>query len=540
MLKRLTVKHIALIDDMTLEFHQGLTAITGETGAGKSMVLESLQLLFGKRSDQDMIRHGFDEAIVFGSFELGNETVTIERRLSNTSKNQMKLNGDIVTLQKIRDVASKLGHIHDQDDLFELIDPKSYVHMLDAFDHQHIEPLHTNYLFAKSSYDDAIKKKQHVIHVHETKQKQDDILRFQIQELEALNLKEDELKQIQDEIHQLKHYDAIASHFNQLKALFEDSDVMTHVFQIKQEIEALSKYMQSFEAMNETMSSFYYELDDMKSTILSEMASLDFDPNSFETLQQREFELIKIQQKYQKSMPELIQYVADLKLEMDTFDHFDALIETLDKDIANKKALVLKEAKMLSDQRKKVAHVIMNALIERLLELDLPHVSFDIKIESTSEMLESGMDDVLFYISLNEGEPLKPLHKVASGGERSRFMFAFKALQALHQHVSMLILDEIDTGISGKTASKVANQMAKLSESMQVIVITHVPQVAAKAHTQLKVYKKNIDGRIQTFVETLDHDARVKEIASMLSDETMSTYAIEQAKMLLMQKKDKP
>ena len=540
MLKRLTVKHIALIDDMTLEFHQGLTAITGETGAGKSMVLESLQLLFGKRSDQDMIRHGFDEAIVFGSFELGNETVTIERRLSNTSKNQMKLNGDIVTLQKIREVASKLGHIHDQDDLFELIDPKSYVHMLDAFDHQHIEPLHTNYLFAKSSYDDAIKKKQHVIHVHETKQKQDDILRFQIQELEALNLKEDELKQIQDEIHQLKHYDAIASHFNQLKALFEDSDVMTHVFQIKQEIEALSKYMQSFEAMNETMSSFYYELDDMKSTILSEMASLDFDPNAFETLQQREFELIKIQQKYQKSMPELIQYVADLKLEMDTFDHFDALIETLDKDIANKKAIVLKEAKTLSDQRKKVAHVIMNALIERLLELDLPHVSFDIKIESTSEMLESGMDDVLFYISLNEGEPLKPLHKVASGGERSRFMFAFKALQALHQHVSMLILDEIDTGISGKTASKVANQMAKLSESMQVIVITHVPQVAAKAHTQLKVYKKNIDGRIQTFVETLDHDARVKEIASMLSDETMSTYAIEQAKMLLMQKKDKP
>ena len=540
MLKRLTVKHIALIDDMTLEFHQGLTAITGETGAGKSMVLESLQLLFGKRSDQDMIRHGFDEAIVFGSFELGNETVTIERRLSNTSKNQMKLNGDIVTLQKIRDVASKLGHIHDQDDLFELIDPKSYVHMLDAFDHQHIEPLHTNYLFAKSSYDDAIKKKQHVIHVHETKQKQDDILRFQIQELEALNLKEDELKQIQDEIHQLKHYDAIASHFNQLKTLFEDTDVMSHVFQIKQEIEALSKYMQSFEAMNETMSSFYYELDDMKSTILSEMESLDFDPNSFETLQQREFELIKIQQKYQKSMPELIQYVADLKLEMETFDHFDALIETLDQDIANKKALVLKEAKTLSDQRKKVAHVIMNALIERLLELDLPHVSFDIKIESNSEMLESGMDDVLFYISLNEGEPLKPLHKVASGGERSRFMFAFKALQALHQHVSMLILDEIDTGISGKTASKVANQMAKLSESMQVIVITHVPQVAAKAHTQLKVYKKNIEGRIQTFVETLDHDARVKEIASMLSDETMSTYAIEQAKMLLVQKKDKP
>ena len=540
MLKTLTVKHIALIDDMTLEFHHGLTAITGETGAGKSMVLESLQLLFGKRSDQDMIRHGFDEAIVFGSFELEKETITIERRLSNTSKNQMKLNGEVVTLQKIREVASKLGHIHDQDDLFELIDPKSYVHMLDAFDHQRIEPLHINYLFAKSSYEDAVKKKQHVIHVHETKQKQDDMLRFQIQELEALHLKEDELKHIQEEIHQLKHYDAISTHFNQLKALFEESDVMSHVFQIKQEIDALSTYIQSFEAMRETMSSFYYELDDMKSTILSEMESLDFDPNAFETLQQREFELIKMQQKYQKSIPELIQYLEALKLDMETFDNYDVLIQSLDQDIEKKRSIVLKEAKALSAHRQKIAQIIMKALIERLLELDLAHVSFDIRIQLTEDMLETGMDDVLFYISLNEGEPLKPLHKVASGGERSRFMFAFKALQALYQGVSMLILDEIDTGISGKTASKVANQMAKLSESMQVIVITHVPQVAAKSHTQLKVYKKTIDGRIQTFVETLDSDARIKEIASMLSDETMSTYAIEQAKMLLMQKKDKP
>ena len=540
MLKTLTVKHIALIDDMTLEFHHGLTAITGETGAGKSMVLESLQLLFGKRSDQDMIRHGFDEAIVFGSFELEKETITIERRLSNTSKNQMKLNGEVVTLQKIREVASKLGHIHDQDDLFELIDPKSYVHMLDAFDHNNIEPLHINYLFAKSSYEDAVKKKQHVIHIHETKQKQDDVLRFQIQELEALHLKEDELKHIQDEIHQLKHYDAISTHFNQLKALFEESDVMSHVFQIKQEIDALSTYIQSFEAMRETMSSFYYELDDMKSTILSEMESLDFDPNAFDTLQQREFELIKIQQKYQKSIPELIQYLEALKLDMETFDNYDVLIQSLDQDIEKKRSIVLKEAKALSAHRQKIAQIIMKALIERLLELDLAHVSFDIRIQPTEDMLETGMDDVLFYISLNEGEPLKPLHKVASGGERSRFMFAFKALQALYQGVSMLILDEIDTGISGKTASKVANQMAKLSESMQVIVITHVPQVAAKSHTQLKVYKKTIDGRIQTFVETLDSDARIKEIASMLSDETMSTYAIEQAKMLLMQKKDKP
>jgi DNA repair protein RecN (Recombination protein N) len=540
MLKTLTVKHIALIDDMTLEFHQGLTAITGETGAGKSMVLESLQLLFGKRSDQDMIRHGFEEAIVFGMFVLNEENITIERRISNQSKNLMKLNGEPVTLLKIREVASKLGHIHDQDDLFELIDPKSYVHMLDLFDYQHIEPLHSDYLFAKSSYEDALKKKQHVMHIHETKQKQDDLIRFQIQELEAIHMKENELSEIQDEIHQLKHFDSISTHFSHLKTLFEDTEIMTQLVQIKQEIESLAKYMHIFETMQEMMRSFYYELEDMKSTILSEIETLDFDQNIFETLQQREYELLKIQQKYQKSIPELMTYLEEIKTEMETFDNYDALIQSLDQEIDKKKTVALEEANKLSNLRQKIAEMIKETLIVRLLELDLPHVSFDIRFERVDQFLESGVDDVLFYISLNEGEPLKPLHKVASGGERSRFMFAFKSLQALYQGVSMLILDEIDTGISGKTASKVANQMAKLSEEMQVIVITHVPQVAAKAHTQLKVYKKTIDGRIQTFVELLNDDSRIKEIASMLSDETMSTFAIEQAKMLLKQKKDKP
>jgi DNA repair protein RecN (Recombination protein N) len=256
-------------------------------------------------------------------------------------------------------------------------------------------------------------------------------------------------------------------------------------------------------------------------------------------LQQREFDLIKIQQKYQKTVPELIEYLDTLKMDQAMFDNYEGLIQTLDQDIQKKKDIVLKDAHKLTQKRKEVASMIEKTLIERLLSLDLSHVSFQIDVIKTDTMLDSGMDDVIFNISLNEGEPLKPLHKVASGGERSRFMFALKSLQALYQGVSMLVLDEIDTGISGKTASKVANQMALLSDTLQVIVITHVPQVAAKANTHLKVYKETIDQRIQTFVESLDEDARIKEIAAMLSDETMSTFAIEQAKMLLKQKKDK-
>ena len=539
MLKSLSVKHIALIDDMTLEFHPGLTAITGETGAGKSMVLESLQLLFGKRSDQDMIRHGFDEAVVLGVFDIKGETITIERRLSSQSKHQMKLNGETVTLAKIRDVASTIGHIHDQDDLFELIDPKSYIHLLDTFDQKALELLRIEYLLSKSAYEDALKKKQHIIEQHETKQRQDDVIKFQIQELEALHLTSHVLEDIQEELQKLKHYDAIASHYQNLEALLEARDVIHHVYQIKQEIQSLSTYINSYEKMQEMMDNIYYELDDIKSTILHDMTVLDFDADRFEMLQQREFDLLKIQQKYQKTIPELMDYLDTLKTDQAMFDDYEGLIQTLEQDIQKKKDIVLKDAQKLTQKRKEVASMIEKTLIERLLTLDLSHVSFQIDVLKTDIMLESGMDDVIFNISLNEGEPLKPLHKVASGGERSRFMFALKSLQAIHQGVSMLVLDEIDTGISGKTASKVASQMALLSDVLQVIVITHVPQVAAKANTHLKVYKQTIDQRIQTFVDTLDDDARIKEIAAMLSDETMSTFAIEQAKMLLKQKKDK-
>ena len=539
MLKSLSVKHIALIDDMTLEFHPGLTAITGETGAGKSMVLESLQLLFGKRSDQDMIRHGFDEAVVLGVFDIKGETITIERRLSSQSKHQMKLNGETVTLAKIRDVASTIGHIHDQDDLFELIDPKSYIHLLDTFDQKALESLRIEYLLSKSAYEDALKKKQHIIEQHETKQRQDDVIKFQIQELEALQLTSHVLEDIQEELQKLKHYDAIASHYQNLEVLLEARDVIHHVYQIKQEIQSLSTYIHSYEKMQEMMDNIYYELDDIKSTILHDMTVLDFDADRFEMLQQREFDLLKIQQKYQKTIPELMDYLDTLKTDQAMFDDYEGLIQTLEQDIQKKKDNVLNDAHKLTQKRKEVASMIEKTLIERLLTLDLSHVSFQIDVLKTDIMLESGMDDVIFNISLNEGEPLKPLHKVASGGERSRFMFALKSLQAIHQGVSMLVLDEIDTGISGKTASKVASQMALLSDVLQVIVITHVPQVAAKANTHLKVYKQTIDQRIQTFVDTLDDDARIKEIAAMLSDETMSTFAIEQAKMLLKQKKDK-
>jgi DNA repair protein RecN (Recombination protein N) len=194
------------------------------------------------------------------------------------------------------------------------------------------------------------------------------------------------------------------------------------VYQIKQEIQSLSTYINSYDKMQEMMDNIYYEIDDIKSTILHDMTVLDFDADRFEMLQQREFDLLKIQQKYQKTIPELIDYLDTLKTDQAMFDDYEGLIQTLDQDIQKKKDMVLNDAHKLTQKRKEVASMIEKTLIERLLALDLTHVSFQIDVLKTDIMLESGMDDVIFNISLNEGEPLKPLHKVASGGERSRFI----------------------------------------------------------------------------------------------------------------------
>lgn len=547
MLKRLHIENFALIDDLTMDFLPGLSALTGETGAGKSIILESLQLLFGKRSDATMIRHGETKAYVLGEFELPLEkqeslglpkSIIVEREIDQSGRHQMKINGENVTLSRMKDVMTSIGSIHSQTETMQLFDKSYYLELIDQVDIKETENLLGLYMVLRSNYLDKKKKADELKNKkHQSLEKQS-YLEYQVEELKGLNLQPNERMHLDEQIEKLKNHDKImASLRNSYQLLDGETFEVDHIYDAAKALEKINHLDPLYQNMSERLTQSYYDIDDVKSTLYQTIEALDFDEEAFNRMQERSYELIKIEQKYQKTINQLIDYLHDIEEELLMITDYDAYIEQAKKDVDVAFQKAYQQGIKLSNYRKKLAKKLSQDVLTELKELDLEKASFEIVFDPIKEdplsLLENGLDTIDFFISLNEGEPIKPLTKVASGGERARFMFALKSIYAKANHLSLLILDEIDIGISGKTASKVASKMSALSEQMQLIVITHLPQVAARATHHYGIRKIKEKTRMVTRIDHLTDDERIEHVALMLSDEKLTHYAIEQAKLLL-------
>jgi len=547
MLRALRVQNFALIDDLDMTFETGLSALTGETGAGKSIILESLNLLFGKRSDAQMIRHGSSKAMVFGVFELNQDqmerlqlpkTIEVEREIDGNGRHSMKLNQESVTLSRLRDVMTSIGSIHSQNETMTLFDKSYYIDFIDQMNQSETDKLRNEYLFSRENYISLDKKDKNLRAKKAESLEKAEFYEFQIQELKNLRLVRGEKKDILEKIEKMKHHDRILQSLREANQVFTE-DVMSIdlIYQASKMLDKISHLDASYQSLQERLSNAYYELDDVKSLLFQALEDLDFDEESFNQLQDRSYELDKIETKYHKSEDELIDYLIEIEEAYRMITDYDNLLEESQKSVQKAFEVALQSGIKLSSLRKKLAKEFEKEILNQLKDLDLDKASFEVLFENQpvtpSILTEQGIDAIEFMISLNEGEPIKPLAKVASGGERARFMFSLKALDALRNELSMLILDEIDIGISGKTAAKVAKKMKELSKVMQLIVITHLPQVAARADHHYEIIKIKEDDRMVTRISHLDLNKRIEAIALMLSDEKLSTYAIEQAKMLL-------
>ncbi len=547
MLKSLKVSHFALIDDLEIEFNDGLTALTGETGAGKTIILESLHLLFGKRSDQQMIRYGESKAVVVGTFvlpkdkqeQLGlDEEIIVRREIDSNSRHVMKINDEVVTLNRLKEVMSILGNIHSQNDSMTLFDRGYYLTFIDQVDQKKVDELLNHYLIKRSKYLDQKKAFEQLKNKKEASIEKESFLAYQIKELEGYQLVPDEKTQLEDELNKLKNYDKI---MNELQSAYQylDGEVyqIDHIYDASVALDKIKHLDESYQDMAERLSSSYYEIDDVKSRIYQNIEGLDFDQDKFNLMQERHYELIKIEQKYQKEINDLIDYYHEIKKELLMITDYDEYIKEARKELDEAFLDAYNAGLKLRELRQKLAKKLSKDMILELKDLDLEKATFDIVFDDIEKeekaLLETGLDQVEFMISLNEGEPIKPLAKVASGGERARFMFALKSIYAKSNQLSMLVLDEIDIGISGKTAAKVVLKMAELSKAMQLIVITHLPQVAAKADHHYGITKQKENNRMVTHITKLNLDQRIEMIGMMLSDEKLSHFAIEQAKMLL-------
>ncbi|CCV64648.1 DNA repair protein, ATPase [Alteracholeplasma palmae J233] len=546
MLETLKVKDFALIDDIEVEFYNGLTALTGETGSGKSILLESLSLIFGKRADQDLIRYQKDKAMIKAKFRLTKyqqeklslpELIEIFREVDSKGKHQIKLNNEPITLAKLKEISKVIGLIHAQTDTFNIMDKGLYLDFLDQMDYATIDPLVNDYIFLKESYTNALKEYKGIKLKKEESVERIDFLTYQVKELEQLSLKVNEKEEVDEALSKLSNFDKIKQALQtSYEKLENDRFSLDAIYDSYQALHKVASFDKKYEDLSESLLSQYYVLDEVKNEIYKQLDSLDFDENEFNELQERSYELAKIETKYQKSINELIVYLEEIKDELSLITDYDNYVKKALEKVETNYNKALNKAIELSKKRKLLATILEKNILLELKDLDLEKSVFKIEfepLEEKPELLENGIDKIEFMISLNEGEPVKILSKVASGGEKARFMFALKSIYAKTHQLSLLVLDEIDIGISGKTASKVASKMKELSKDIQTLVITHLPQVAAKADYHYLIAKEKVIDRMVSKINKLDSEQRVHAIALMLSDDRVTKEAIALAKSLL-------
>src|SRR5690554_2518652 len=548
MLKKIKIKNLAIIEDLEINFNESFTALTGATGAGKSLVIDSLKLIFGKRADSDYIRYDEQEATVTAvfnnlnkevkqllqTFSINDDVLTIERTISKTDRNKILINNQNVSLKDLRELGSLLGDIHEQHDTHKLLEEKTALHMVDELGKtdkilNSYVMLRYKYLEAKEKYEKALKEtKQTNELLEELKEKEKELIKA--------NLKVGEKEELKETIitlsNQKEIIEALNTSYLNVKQISDENMIYTAV----NSLEKITDYMPAFKDLKERLSSTHYELEDIKVELYEELNSIyDYKIDELEAFENRYHFLLDLEKKYNKTIEELIDYQEYLVLEILKTENYDLFLEKLQKEKDQAYKYAYNEGLKLRDERKKTAKVIENSFVEILKRLAIDYVSFKVDFDVSDEdtLKEDGIDEIEFLISLNEGEPLKPFYKVASGGELSRSMLALKIIYGKIYNLGLMVFDEIDLGISGDAASKVANELYNLSKETQVITITHLPQVAALAMEHYNIEKKVVHGRTTTIIKNLNTEQRVYHLAYMLSGKNITDGAISHAKTLL-------
>ncbi|MDE5856246.1 MAG: DNA repair protein RecN [Anaeroplasmataceae bacterium] len=557
MLKSLSVRNFAIIEDIHIDFKEGMTVLTGETGAGKSLIIDTISLLLGQRADNDMIRYGEKKATITGVFSYTNveldelltrfaipkeSELTIIREIQDNGKNSIKLNNVSISLTMLKQISNFLADIHIQNDTFKLLNQDSYLSLICPNQDASYDKIVSSYMIAYSKYLGAYHKYECVVKGQKESQERLEYMLYEQTELKNLGLVPHIDETLASEISKLENYDKIFSNLNEAYANLENTYFsIDSIFEAANHLKKISDLDSSYQEAYEKALDCYYILDEIKGNLSSQIGSLDFDQEELNAKIEQLNTIEKAKSKYKKNVEELIEYLNQITLQIDMVNNYeDVLNQAKEEVITTHKNLVDKAVK-LSAYRKRIASQLEAGILKECHDLDLEDTRFEIVFNDISlsdpfqagVFMENGIDSIDFMISFNRGEPLKSLHKVASGGEMSRIMLAFKSFFARTSNLSMMVFDEIDTGVSGATAKKIALKMQAISKYNQVLCITHLPQVAAIGDSHIHIYKEIIQDRTTTHYKYLTLDERVEEVALMLSGDKLSLYAIEAAKAML-------
>lgn len=561
MLKSLSVKNFAIIEDIFISFKEGMTVLTGQTGAGKSLIIDTISLLLGQRADSDMIRYGEKKAIIEGVFSYSNskinellkkyglnsyEDITIYREIEENGRNIIRINNSPVSLAILKQIVAYLADIHIQNDTFKLLNQDSYLDMICPLNDERYNKLFFDYTISYSKYLEFYNKYKIILKGKAESEQKLEYMLYEQEELKNLNLKEGLDESLATEIAKLENYDKLYSSLTEAYNLLEnDYFSLASIYDSANNIKKIANLDNNFQDIYEKMLDCYYILDEAKSEIYNQVNSLDFNQEELNKKIEQYNLIEKAKSKYNKNLKELISYYNDLSLKIEMVNNYDSVLKDAKDNVIKSFDILKGKAIELSQYRKAIAKKIEVSILKECSALDLVEARFLISFEDTSlddpfnntVFTENGIDNVDFKISFNQGEPLKSLHKVASGGELSRIMLAFKSYFAQKSNLSLMVFDEIDTGVSGLTAKKIALKMKAISKINQVLCITHLPQVAAIGDYHIHIYKQIDNNRTTTHYKYLAFDERVEEIALMISGDNVSLYALDNAKAMINENK---
>ena len=550
MLLEISIKNFAIIEEVSLHFDQGMTILTGETGAGKSIIIDAMNMMLGSRATTDVIRHGASKAEIEGLFSLENsrslkpifeeqgleltDELIIRREILQNGRSVSRVNGQLVNLSVLKAIGQHLVDIHGQHDQEELMRPQLHIAMLDEFGDQEFLALKDRYY---ETFDRYRGLRKQVLTLQKNQQEHKariEMLEFQIAEIESADLKSGEDLTLHQERERLLNHKQIADTLTNAYAMLDNEDFssLSNVRSAMNDLESIEEYDPSYKELSSNLSESYYVLEDVTKRLEDIIDGLDFDGNRLMQIEARLDLINSITRKYGGNVNDVLEYFAQISKEYQLLTGNHSSSEDLEVELKALEKTLVELAGQLSQARHLLAKQLESEIKQELQELYMEKANFQVQF-TKSKFNREGNEQVEFYISTNPGEDFKPLIKVASGGELSRLMLAIKSAFSRKEGKTSIVFDEVDTGVSGRVAQAIAQKIHKIGCNGQVLAISHLPQVIAIADYQFFIEKISDEHSTVSKVRLLDMDERVEEIAKMLAGENVTDAALTQARELL-------
>ena len=550
MLLEISIKNFAIIEEISLNFEKGMTVLTGETGAGKSIIIDAMNMMLGSRATTDVIRNGAPQAEIEGLFTVENnrhltalfeeqglewtDELIIRREILQNGRSVSRINGQMVNLSVLKAVGQHLVDIHGQHDQEELMRPQLHITMLDEFGDAAFFQTKAAY---RQTFEDYKRLRKQVVELQRNQQENKariEMLEFQIAEIEAAALEVEEDVRLEQERQRLLNHKMIADTLTNAYTMLdaEEFSSLANVRSAMNDLESIEEYDPSYKELSGQLAETFYALEDITKRLEDVVDGLEFDGNRLMQVESRLDLIHSITRKYGGQVKDVLEYLAQITKEYSLLTGSDLSSEELEKELKRLEKSLVSLAQDLSDQRHALAQALENEIQQELADLYMDKARFQVRF-SKAKFNREGNEAVEFYISTNPGEDFKPLVKVASGGELSRLMLAIKSAFSRKEGKTSIVFDEVDTGVSGRVAQAIAAKIHKIGQNGQVLAISHLPQVIAAADYQFYIEKISDAHSTVSTVRLLNREERIEEIAKMLAGEDLTEAARQQAEQLL-------